>query len=62
MTRADVFKKLMTARDCVDFYCGRHYCGDCPIYENSGKTDCRALLEDWFAQDADEEEDADGKE
>lgn len=52
MTNAEKLKKQMDNRDCVDFFCHHHYCGDCPIYKKSTrKKSCRDWLEEWMGQE-----------
>ena len=56
MTNAEKLKKHMDERDCVYFYCYRHYCGDCPVHGVNGKVSCQDLLEEWMRQKAKDDE------
>lgn len=56
MTNGEKMRALMSASDCVYFYCHTHFCGDCPVYRSRSKLSCRELLERWMNKEAEDDE------
>ena len=53
MTNAEKLKKSMDKWDCMDFYCDRHDCEECPAYnKDTHELSCRDLLAEWMEQEA----------